>query len=137
MGMTDPKEVRGRLVMLQSVLIQEAMEHSAETMPGFRAVTAAAIEEAIFCVDNVHGTGTPDGEGRYYLFSDGGSVRRVRMDGKTAKNRLTVLLNIWHRHGGDGEQLEAEIQEAIRCVEIIHAGESEQDVLYRTFESGW
>ena len=137
MDMTDPKEVRGLLVMLQSVLIQEAMEHSAETMPGFRAVTAAAIEEAIFCVDKVHGTGTPDGEGGYYLFSDGGSVRRVRMDGKTAKNRLTVLLNIWHRHGGDGEQLEAEIKEAIRCVEIIHAGESEQDVLYRTFESGW
>ena len=137
MGMTDPKEVRGLLVMLQSVLIQEAMEHSAETMPGFRAVTAAAIEEAIFCVDKVHGAGAPDRAGGYYLLSDGGSVRRVRMDGKTAKNRLTVLLNIWNRHGGDGEQLEAEIKEAIRCVEIIHAGESEQDVLYRTFESGW
>lgn len=137
MGMTDPKEVRGLLVMLQSVLIQEAMEHPAGTEPGFRAVTAAAIEEAIFCADKVHGTGTPDGAGRYYLLSDGGSVRRVRMDGKTAKNRLTVLLNIWHRLGGDGEQLEAEIKEAIRCVEIIHAGESEQDVLYRTFESGW
>lgn len=137
MGRTDPKEVRELLVMLQSVLIQEAMEHPAETTPGFRAVTAAAIEEAVFCVDKVHGTGAPDGEGGYYLFSDGGSVRRVRMDGKTAKNRLTVLLNIWHRHGGDGEQMEAEIKEAIRCVEIIHAGESEQDVLYRTFEPGW
>lgn len=137
MGMTDPKEVRGLLVMLQSVLIQEAMEHPAGTEPGFRAVTAAAIEEAIFCVDKVHGVGAPDGEGGYYLLSDGGSVRRVRMDGKTAKNRLTVLLNIWHRLDGDGEQLEAEIKEAIRCVEIIHAGESEQDVLYRTFESGW
>ena len=39
--MTDPKEVRGLLVMLQSVLIQEAMEHPAGTTPGFRAVTAA------------------------------------------------------------------------------------------------
>lgn len=137
MGRTDPKEVRGLLVMLQSVLIQEAMEHPAETTPGFRAVTAAAIEEAVFCVDKVHGTGAPDGAGGYYLFSDGGSVRRVRMDGKTAKNRLTVLLNIWHRLGGDGEQLKEQLREAIRCVEIIHAGESEQDVLYRTFEPGW
>ena len=131
------EEVRGLLVMLQSVLIQEAMEHPAGTEPGFRAVTAAAIEEAIFCVDKVHGVGAPDGESGHYLLSDGGSVRRVRMDGKTAKNRLTALLNIWHRLGGDGERLKEQLREAIRCVEIIHAGESEQDVLYRTFESGW
>lgn len=137
MSETSPKEVRGLLVMLQSVLMQEAMEHPAGTEPGFRAVTAAATEEAIYCVDKVHGTDVPDGEGGHYLFSDGGSVYRVRMDGKTAKNRLAVLLNIWHRNGGGGERLEAEIKEAIRCVEIIHGEELEQDVLYRTFESGW
>lgn len=126
--------MRGILALLRGVLALEAREHPARTEPGFLAVTDAAVEEAIFCVEQAGGIEPTTTEGGRYLFCDGGSTYRVQMDGKTAKNRLTSLLNIYAKSGGASSRVAGSIREAIRCVEIIHREELDKDVLYRTFE---